>query len=113
MTPDDAELEPDDKRSLLAAAQAGDEHAFGSLAGCHRGGLELYCLLMLGCPDRAHAVVHEALLRAWRGLDEVAPSASVRIWLYGLATDVCLENLDRTDESAPRPPFDQVNDDDH
>jgi RNA polymerase sigma-70 factor (ECF subfamily) len=112
MTLEDQRPRPEDERSLLDAARAGDERAFGSLAGRHQDGLELYRLLMLGCPDKAHDVVHEALLRGWRGLAEVAPSASVRIWLYRLATDVCLENLQGTDEFQRRPPFDPVNDDD-
>ena len=99
-------------RRLLEAAQAGDEGAFGWLAERHRGGLEHYCLLMLGCPHQAHAVVYEALLRGWQERRAVAPSSSVRIWLYRLATEVCLENLEATDESAPRPSFDSLHDDD-
>lgn len=114
MSLDDPQPWPhEDERSLLAAAQAGDERAFGSLARAHRGGLELYCLLMLGCPDRAHAVVHEALLRGWRGLDEMAASASARIWLYRLVTQVCLENLEGNDEYELQPPFDPVDGDEH
>jgi DNA-directed RNA polymerase specialized sigma24 family protein len=82
-----------DERTLLAEARAGDEKAFGRLASRHRPGLELYCELMLGCPHHAHDAVCETLLRGWRGLGRVPPSASARIWLYGLATDVCLEDL--------------------
>jgi RNA polymerase sigma-70 factor (ECF subfamily) len=78
-------------RGLLDAARAGDEQAFGRIAVHHRQGLELYCHLMLGCPHAAREAVHETLLRGWRGVDSVAPSASARIWLYRLATDVCLE----------------------
>jgi DNA-directed RNA polymerase specialized sigma24 family protein len=85
-----------DERSLLLAARAGDEKAFGRLASRHWPGLELYCQLMLGCPLHAHEAVCETLLRGWRDLDRVAPSASARIWLYRLATDVCLEDLDRS-----------------
>jgi NAD(P)-dependent dehydrogenase (short-subunit alcohol dehydrogenase family) len=77
---------------LLSEARAGDEKACGHLASRHRPGLELYCQLMLGCPHRAHEAVCETLLRGWRDLDRVAPSASARIWLYRLATDVCLED---------------------
>jgi RNA polymerase sigma-70 factor, ECF subfamily len=94
MTLDDQGPRTEDELSLFAAARAGDERAFGSLAERHRRGLERYCLLMLGCPDQAHAVVHEALLRGWRGLDEVPASVSARIWLYRLATSVCLEDLE-------------------
>ena len=89
-----------DERCLLAAARAGDERAFGRLASRHRPGLERFCQLMLGCPHQAHEAVGETLLRGWRDLDRVAPSASARIWLYRLATDVCVEDLDRTDESG-------------
>jgi hypothetical protein len=52
------------------------------------------------------------MLRGWRGLAEVAPSASVRIWLYRLATDACMENLQGTDEFSAGHRFDPVNDDD-
>ncbi len=91
-----------DERSLLAEARAGDEKAFRRLASRHRPGLEIYCQLMLGCSDHADEAVCETLLRGWRDLDRVAPSASARIWLYRLATDVCLEDLDGTDESERR-----------
>jgi DNA-directed RNA polymerase specialized sigma24 family protein len=84
-------------RGLLAAACRGDERAFGQLIEHHIHGLELYCELMLGCPDRAHEAVHETLLRGWRELDRLDPHASARIWLYRLATGVCLEDHDRTD----------------
>jgi|SRR5438270_4143462 len=87
----------DEDRGLLAAARLGDERAFGRLVEHHRPGLELYCELMLGCPDRGHEAVQEALLRGWHDLDCVQQAASARIWLYRLATGVCLEDPDRTD----------------
>src|SRR5437763_125648 len=82
---------------LLAAARLGDERAYAQLVEHHRPGLELYCWLMLGCPDRAHAAVQEALLRGWRELGHGEPHAAARIWLYRLATGVCLEAPDGTD----------------
>jgi RNA polymerase sigma-70 factor (ECF subfamily) len=101
-----------DEHSLLAEAGAGDEKAFGRLAWRHRPGLELYCQLMLGCPHHAHEAVCETLLRGWRDLDRAAPSTSARIWLYRLATDVCLEDLIGTDESQRPQPLDRTNADD-
>ncbi|HEV2981656.1 MAG TPA: sigma factor [Solirubrobacteraceae bacterium] len=98
------------ERSLLAAARAGDEHAFGQLASRHRRGLELYCRLMLGCPHHAHEAVCETLLRGWRGRDRDLSSTSARIWLYRLATNVCVEDLDRADESRAPRAFDCVRD---
>ena len=103
-------MDTPDECSLIAAARAGDESAFGRLASGHRLGLELFCLLMLGCPDRAHEAVCETLLRGWRELRRGAPSPSARIWLYRLATDVCLEELGGTDESRGPRPFDGVRD---
>jgi RNA polymerase sigma-70 factor (ECF subfamily) len=92
MTANTGSVHTGDDRSLLAAARAGDEEAFGRLATRHRPGLELYCFLMLGCPCDAREAVHETLLRGWRELRRVPPSASARIWLYRLATDVCLHD---------------------
>ena len=103
-----ATMDTADERILLAEARAGDEKAFGRLALRHRPGLERYCQLMLGCPHHAHEAVCESLLRGWRDLDRVAPSASARIWLYRLATEVCLEDLDATDESQRRRSLDRT-----
>ena len=87
-------MDTPDESSLIAAARAGDEKAFGRLAAPHRQGLELFCLLMLGCPRAGHEAVCETLLRGWSELGGLAPPASARIWLFRLATDVCLEDLD-------------------
>ncbi|MBV9424089.1 MAG: hypothetical protein JOZ98_14335 [Solirubrobacterales bacterium] len=99
-----------DERCLLAAARAGDEKAFGRLASRHQPGLELFCRLMLGCPHRGHEAVCETLMRGWRGRHRGAPSASARLWLYRIATEVCLEELAGTDESGGQRPFDDVRD---
>jgi RNA polymerase sigma-70 factor, ECF subfamily len=99
-------VDSQDESRLLQAARAGDEKAFGRLALRHEPGLERFCLLMLGCPHRAHHAVCETLLRGWQNVDRVEPSTSARTWLYRLATNVCLEDLDGTDESGDSPPFD-------
>jgi RNA polymerase sigma-70 factor (ECF subfamily) len=88
----------DAEPGLLRAARTGDEEAFGRLATRHQPGLERYCLLMLGCPHRAHHAVCETLLRGWQNVDRVDSSTSARIWLYKVATNVCLEDLDGIDE---------------
>jgi RNA polymerase sigma-70 factor, ECF subfamily len=83
-----------DEGSLLAAARAGDERAFGRLVECHRKGLEQFCVLMLGDRDDAKCVLEETVLCAWREREFVEPIATVRIWLYRIAMLACLENLD-------------------
>jgi RNA polymerase sigma-70 factor (ECF subfamily) len=87
-----------DEDERLADTREGDQESFGRLVARHEPGLELYCRLMLGCPRRAHQAVHETLLRGWLDLRRGVPAAPARIWLYRLATDVCLEDLDGTDE---------------
>jgi DNA-directed RNA polymerase specialized sigma24 family protein len=99
-----------EERILLAAARAGDELAFGRLAARYRPGLELFCQMMLGCPHAAHDAVCETLVRGWNELRRGAPSACARIWLYRLATDVCLEDLETTDECGGPRAFDGVRD---
>ena len=101
-----------DEPSLLAAARAGDEQAFGRLASRHRPGLELYCRLMLGCSHQGHQAVQETLLRGWRDLHRAAPPATARIWLYRLATEVCLEEGHETDEFGDARAFDGTDADD-
>ena len=98
------------ERTLLAAARAGDELAFGALTSGYRPGLERFCRLMLGCPHAARDAACETLLRGWRDLGRGAPPASARIWLYRLATDVCVEDLEASDESGGPRPFDGVRD---
>jgi RNA polymerase sigma-70 factor (ECF subfamily) len=99
-----------DDCSLLEAAKAGDEQAFGRLAERHRPGLELYCQLMLGCPHEAHQAVQETLLRGWCRLHRLEPSISARMWLYRLATDVCVEDLEGTGEFRGPQAFDPTED---
>lgn len=94
-----------DEHADLAASRAGDERAFGRVASRHRAGLELYCRLMLGCPHEAHQAVGETLLRGWQELHRGAPAPVVRIWLYRLATDVCLEAIEANDEFHGPPRF--------
>jgi RNA polymerase sigma-70 factor, ECF subfamily len=89
-----------DQRSLLAAAQAGDERAFRRLVEPYRHALEVHCYRMLGSAQVAEDLVQETLLRAWRALDRFQPRAQFQTWLYRIATNACLDEL----ESRPRRP---------
>jgi RNA polymerase sigma-70 factor, ECF subfamily len=85
---------------LLSRARAGDELAFRELTDLFRGELQLHCYRILGSLQDAEDMLQETLLAAWRGLDEFQGRASLRTWLYRIATNRCL-NLLRSNARRP------------
>src|SRR5258708_12454144 len=101
----------------LTAAKAGDEQAFQALIEPFRRELLVHCYHMLGSLDDAEDLVQETLLRAWEKRATLTSPGSYRAWLYRIATNLCLNALNRvprrflppdthpvTDPSSPVPP---------
>jgi len=79
--------------ATLARARAGDGQAFRALTDPHRRELQLHCYRILGSMQDAEDLVQETLLAAWRSLAAFEGRASVRSWLYQIATNRCLNAL--------------------
>ena len=77
----------------LSRARAGDDDAFRDLVAPYRRELQLHCYRILGSLQDAEDAVQETLLAAWRGLEGFEEHASLRAWLYRIATNRCLNAL--------------------
>jgi RNA polymerase sigma-70 factor (TIGR02960 family) len=76
---------------LLSRARAGDGEAFRELAESHRRELQVHCYRMLGSFQDAEDAVQETMLAAWRGIGGFTEErASLRTWLYKIATNRCI-----------------------
>jgi RNA polymerase sigma factor (sigma-70 family) len=85
---------------LITRARTGDGEAFRALTEPHRRELQVHCYRMLGSFQDAEDALQDTLLAAWRGLGAFDGRASLRTWLYRIATNRCLSAL----RSASRRP---------
>jgi RNA polymerase sigma-70 factor (ECF subfamily) len=90
---------------LITRARAGDSDAFRELTEPHRRELQVHCYRMLGSFHDAEDALQDTLLAAWQGLGGFEGRASVRTWLYRIATNRCLNAL----RSASRRPAKEWN----
>src|ERR1700678_2790241 len=76
---------------LLSRRRAGDGEAFRELTGPHRRELQVHCYRMLGSFQDAEDTLQETMLAAWQGIGGFTEQrASLRTWLYKIATNRCL-----------------------
>ena len=77
----------------LDRARAGDEDAFRELTDPYRRELQLHVYRIVGSAQDAEDLLQETLLDAWRGLERFEGRASIRAWLYRIATNRSLDAL--------------------
>jgi RNA polymerase sigma-70 factor, ECF subfamily len=80
----------------LERARAGDEDAFGELTDPYRRELQVHIYRIVGSAQDAEDLLQETLLAAWRGLERYQARASIRAWLYQIATNRALDALRAT-----------------
>lgn len=98
-----------------------EQAAFAAQCEAFRNRLRVHCYRMTGSFDEAEDLVQETFLRAWRSRATFEGRAQLSTWLYRIATNVCLDALERrparvlpqdvvpavaaTDEPRPTPPL--------
>jgi RNA polymerase sigma-70 factor (TIGR02960 family) len=87
---------------LITRARAGDGDAFRALTEPHRRELQVHCYRMLGSFQDAEDTLQDTLLAAWQGLEGFEGRASIRTWLYRIATNRCLNALRSTNRRAAK-----------
>jgi RNA polymerase sigma-70 factor (ECF subfamily) len=86
---------------LTARARAGDADAFRELIGPYRRELQVHCYRVLGSAQDAEDALQETLLAAWQGIGGFEGRASIRTWLYQVATSRCLNALRAASRRPP------------
>jgi RNA polymerase sigma factor (sigma-70 family) len=79
----------------LSRARSGDQTAFERLIKPYRRELRVHCYRILGSVQDAEDMLQETLMAAWRGLEGFEGRASLRTWLYRIATNASLGVLRR------------------
>jgi RNA polymerase sigma-70 factor (TIGR02960 family) len=90
---------------LISRARAGDGDAFRELTEPYRRELQVHCYRMLGSFQDAEDALQDTLLAAWQGLGGFEGRASLRTWLYRIATNRCL-NARRSASRRPAKEWD-------
>ena len=85
---------------LIDLARSGDQAAFEALVGPYLREMQVHCYRFLGSVTDAEDALQETLTAAWRGLPGFEGRASIRTWLYRIATSRCL-NMLRSENRRP------------
>ncbi|WP_030453844.1 RNA polymerase subunit sigma-70 [Herbidospora cretacea] len=93
----------DDEAAFIAAARSDDTAPFVFLTERYRRELQVHCYRMLANYDDAQDMTQETFLRAWHKRESFKGHATLRTWLYRIATNACLDFLDKRNDRTPVP----------
>lgn len=92
-----------DEATFIAAARSGDAARFALITERHRRELQVHCYRMLANYEDAQGLTQETFLRAWHKRESFQGHATLRTWLYRIATNACLDFLGKRDNRTPVP----------
>ncbi|MEV0675555.1 RNA polymerase subunit sigma-70 [Actinosynnema sp. NPDC050436] len=92
-----------DGASLLAVVRSGDAAQFALITERHRRELQVHCYRMLANYEDAQDLTQETFLRAWHKRESFKGYAALRTWLYRIATNTCLDFLEKRNRRTPVP----------
>jgi RNA polymerase sigma-70 factor (ECF subfamily) len=81
------------EENWLSAAISGDQYAFEQLAEVYRNELIIHCYRITGCSQDAEDMVQETMYKSWKHISSFRKESSFRAWMYGIATNTCLDLL--------------------
>jgi RNA polymerase sigma-70 factor (ECF subfamily) len=103
MTMTDARPLGADEATFIAAARSGDTARFALITERHRRELQVHCYRMLANYEDAQDMTQETFLRAWNKRESFKGHAALRTWLYRIATNACLDFLEKRNDRTPIP----------
>jgi RNA polymerase sigma-70 factor (TIGR02960 family) len=92
-----------DEATFIAAVRSGDPARFALITERHRRELQVHCYRMLANYEDAQDMTQETFLRAWNKRETFKGHAGLRTWLYRIATNACLDFLDKRTDRTPVP----------
>jgi len=92
-----------DEATFIAAVHSGDPARFALITERHRRELQVHCYRMLANYEDAQDMTQETFLRAWNKRETFKGHAALRTWLYRIATNACLDFLDKRTDRTPVP----------
>ncbi|MFB9318220.1 RNA polymerase subunit sigma-70 [Cryptosporangium minutisporangium] len=92
-----------DEATFIAAVRSDDTARFALVAERHRRELQVHCYRMLANYEDAQDMTQETFLRAWNKRKSFKGHAALRTWLYRIATNACLDFLEKRNDRTPVP----------